>query len=91
MKSILPVVLSAIRVSPPSESVHNGKALGQDEVTYVYNQPTPIPSYLIAIASGNLVYKPFPKLDGKEWTSGVWCEPEAMKAAYWEFSEDTAR
>jgi leukotriene-A4 hydrolase len=31
--------MSAIRVSPPAEGpVHDGKIVGQDEVTYVYNQ-----------------------------------------------------
>lgn len=37
------------------------------------------------------MYKPFPKLDDKKWTSGVWAEPELIDAAYWEFKEDTAR
>ena len=57
-------------------------------------QPVSIPSYLIAIASGNVIYKPFPNLtaDSKEtWRTGVWTEPELMDAAYWEFSQDTAR
>lgn len=51
----------------------------------------PIPSYLIAIASGNVCYKPFPAVDGKEWSCGIWAEPELIEAAYWEFSEDTGR
>jgi leukotriene-A4 hydrolase len=37
-------------------------------------KPVPIPSYLIAIASGNLVYKSFPQLPGKKWSAGVWTE-----------------
>lgn len=37
--SVLPVLLSAIRVSPPSEGpAHDGKEIGKDSVTYVYNQ-----------------------------------------------------
>ena len=54
-------------------------------------QPIPIPSYLIAIAAGNILYRAFPKYEGKTWTTGVWAEPELIDAAYWEFSEDTAR
>jgi hypothetical protein len=103
------VLLSAIRKSPPSDGlVHDGKVIGKDQVTYVYNQvrllpslskeasdlahqPVPIPSYLIAIASGNVRYRAFPKVEDKEWTSGIWAEPELLEAAYWEFSEDTGR
>lgn len=51
----------------------------------------PIPSYLIALAAGNVVYKPFAAIPGKTWTSGVWAEPELIDASYWEFKEDTAR
>ena|ERR1700710_732235 len=102
--------MSAIRVSPPSEGpVHDGKIVGQDEVTYVYNQvctqqdssnftlirsiskPVPIPSYLIAIASGNLCYRAFEMPEGKSWTSGVWAEPSLIDDAWWEFKEDTTR
>ncbi|KAJ4475116.1 peptidase family M1-domain-containing protein [Lentinula lateritia] len=90
--SILPALMSAIRQSPPSDGpAHDGKVIGKDAVTYIYHQPIPIPSYLIAIAAGNVVYRPFPRLPGKEWTCGIWSEPELIEAAYWEFSEDTAR
>jgi leukotriene-A4 hydrolase len=90
--SVLPVLLSAIRVSPPSEGpAHDGKTIGKDVVTYEYTQPVGIPSYLIAIASGNVRYKPFPTVEGRKWSCGVWAEPELMDASYWEFSEDTGR
>ncbi|KAI9510686.1 leukotriene-A4 hydrolase [Russula earlei] len=90
--SVLPVLLSAIRVSPPSDGLaHDGKLVGKDVVSYVYKQPVGIPSYLIAIASGNLRYKPFPLIEGRSWKSGVWAEPELLEASYWEFSEDTGR
>jgi len=37
--SVLPVLLSAIRVSPPSEGpAHDGKIIGKDVVSYVYKQ-----------------------------------------------------
>lgn len=52
-------------------------------------QPIPIPSYLIAIAVGNVRYLQFPAVEGKTWTTGVWAEPEVVDAAYKEFSEDT--
>ncbi|KAF8308712.1 zincin, partial [Clavulina sp. PMI_390] len=60
--------------------------------------PVPIPSYLIAIASGNLVYRAFPRLvkekngpDGApvKWRTGVWSEPELIESSEWEFVEDT--
>ena len=55
------------------------------------SQPVGIPSYLIAIAAGNVRYKAFKTPEGKTWTSGIWAEPELIDAAYWEFSEDTGR
>lgn len=55
------------------------------------NQPIPIPSYLIAIASGNVRFKAFPRIEGKDWTSGIWAEPETIDDAHWEFCEDTGR
>lgn len=90
--SILPALLSAIRVNPPSDGPpHDGKIIGKDLVTYVYNQPVAIPSYLIAIAAGDLRYRAFAKPAGKTWNSGIWTEPSLMDAAFWEFSEDTTR
>ena len=90
--SILPALLSAFRVSPPSGGPpHDGKIIGKDLVTYIYDQPVAIPSYLIAIAAGDLRYRSFTKPEGKTWTSGIWTEPSLMDAAFWEFSEDTTR
>ncbi|KAG2002580.1 leukotriene-A4 hydrolase [Coprinopsis cinerea AmutBmut pab1-1] len=90
--SILPALMSAIRVSPPADGpVHDGKVVGKDSVTYVYRQPVPIPPYLLALASGNLVYRPFAPFPNKQWTTGIFAEPETIEKAYWEFSEDTAR
>ncbi|RSH81372.1 hypothetical protein EHS25_006904 [Saitozyma podzolica] len=87
VRSVLPVLLSGLRQSPkPEEKWVPGK-----EVEYVYDQPVAIPSYLIAIASGELVYRPFKQLEGRKWRSGAWTEPLMMDEAYWEFSEDTAR
>ncbi|KAG6829889.1 hypothetical protein H0H92_003022, partial [Tricholoma furcatifolium] len=90
--SVFPVLLSAIRQSPSSTGpVHDGKEVGKDSVVYVYHQPVPIPSYIIAIASGNVHYRAFPKFEDKDWTSGIWAEPELIDSAYQEFSEHTAK
>ncbi|KAL1952401.1 hypothetical protein VTO73DRAFT_1550 [Trametes versicolor] len=92
IKSVLPALLSAIRVSPPSNGpAHDGKEIGKDAVTYEYKQPVPIPSYLIAIAVGNFRYRALPAVEGKEWTTGAWAEPELIDATYWEFSQDVGR
>ncbi|KAF8329435.1 uncharacterized protein EI90DRAFT_3145933 [Cantharellus anzutake] len=79
VRSVLPVLMSALRVSPPAEEIHNGKEVGRDSVEYIYKQPVAIPSYIIAIAAG------------EQWATGVWTEPELMDASYFEFSHDTAR
>ncbi|ELU39367.1 leukotriene-A4 hydrolase [Rhizoctonia solani AG-1 IA] len=90
--SVLPVLMSALRLSPPTDGpAHQGKEVGVELVRYQYNQPIAIPSYLIAIASGNVIYKPFAPVPGRQWKTGVWTEPEQMDAAFWEFSEDTSR
>ena len=37
--SVLPALMSAIRVSPPQDGpAHDGKVIGRDSVTYKYNQ-----------------------------------------------------
>jgi leukotriene-A4 hydrolase len=89
---VLPVLLSAKRISPPSDGPpHGGKVIGKDAVTYVYQQLEPIPSYLLAIAAGNLRYRPFAVPEGRTWLSGAWSEPELLEDAYNEFHEDTPR
>ncbi|KAF8839904.1 hypothetical protein BDN67DRAFT_1054580 [Paxillus ammoniavirescens] len=89
--SVLPVLMSAIRISPPAEAFPRAEELGMKEVTYEYEQPVPIPSYLLAIASGNVVYRAFAVPQGKSWTSGVWAEPQLIDAAWQEFNEDTPK
>ncbi|KAI7890724.1 peptidase family M1-domain-containing protein [Mucor mucedo] len=73
VKSDLPVVMSALQTGIDDE--HDGTK------TYHFRQNTTIPSYLIAIAVGNLV--------GREIgpRSSVWCEPEMIDAAAWEFAD----
>ena len=62
-------------------------------LTHIFNdeQPIPIATYILAIAAGNVCYRPFPKPEDKQWTSGVWAEPQLIDQAYWEFSKDTTR
>lgn len=79
---------------------HSRSLLSSNPTTHL-NQPVPIPSYIIAIASGNLIYKPFPSYPSSTeqtyassshpWKTGVWTEPELMEKSYWEFEKDTAR
>ena len=40
---------------------------------------------------GNFRYRGFPQVEGKDWSIGIWAEPELIEAAYWEFSEDVGR
>lgn len=70
--SPLPVVMSALQ--------EGTEEVSDDLKAYLFKQPTSIPSYLIAIAVGNLV--------GREIgpRSTVWCEPEMVEQAAWEFS-----
>ena len=51
---------------------------------YSFQMPQPIPSYLLAIAAGDLVFKP---ISGR---SGVWAEPGMVERATAEF-EDTEK
>lgn len=51
---------------------------------YTFKMPQPIPSYLLAIAAGDLVFKP---ISGR---SGVWAEPTMVDKAAREF-EDTEK
>lgn len=77
------------QITAPSELVVLMSALQDDEVTvnsdgtsrYRFKQPVPVPSYLIAIAVGNLESR---KVGPR---SHVWSEPEFIDAAAFEFSE----
>lgn len=80
--STLPILCSALRISPAQDEV---VAIDGSSRTYTFDQPVPIPSYLIAIAGGELVFKPIGK------RTGVWAEPDVIDAAHWEFKESTDR
>ncbi|GAB5586975.1 Leucyl aminopeptidase yscIV [Umbelopsis nana] len=79
ISSALPVLMSAIKTGEePSSAVLAGQP---GFIIYKFEQRTSIPSYLIAIVSGNLA--------GREIgpRSTVWCEPEMVDAAAWEFAD----
>ena len=71
-------------VRPSAETSNFGVHLISDTATTTY-------TYLIAIAAGNVRYKAFDKVVGREWSSGIWAEPEFIEAAHWEFREDTTK
>lgn len=72
--SSLPVVASG--VAQPSGPTNNG------ETVYKFQQNVPIPSYLFALASGDLESAPI----GKK--SSVTTGPEAIEGAQWELKDD---
>jgi aminopeptidase N len=64
-------------------SAENPQARNAEGV-YQFHMGTPIPSYLLAIAVGDLEFRPF------DTRSGVYAEPSVIDRAAWEFS-DTPR
>lgn len=73
ISSPLQVVASGVPVKDAADSKAN---------VYRFEQKVPIPSYLFALASGDLATAPIGK------RSVVSCGPEALEAAKWEFKED---
>ncbi len=59
-------------------SARNSKKLNKDGI-YEFEMKKAIPSYLISLAIGDLVYHPFTK------NSGVYCEPQLLAASSKEF------
>ncbi|MFM7681560.1 MAG: M1 family metallopeptidase, partial [Bacteroidota bacterium] len=59
-------------------SAKNSKKINK-EGNYEFSMNKAIPSYLISLAVGDLVYHPFSK------NSGVYCEPQLLKASSYEF------
>lgn len=70
-------------VESPSYTLMSGRPSPSVEPNvYRFEQPIPIPSYLVAIASGNLAGAPIgPR-------STVYTEPPNLKACQWEFEKD---
>lgn len=65
----------------PVMSAYNDPKITKDAKEFKFDMPQAIPSYLIALAVGNLQYKAISD------RSGVWAEPSILDAATEEFSE----
>ncbi|KSA02232.1 uncharacterized protein AC631_02050 [Debaryomyces fabryi] len=60
----------------------SGRPVKQEQNAYYFDQPIPIPSYLVAIASGDITKAPIgPR-------SHVYCEPSKIDACQYEFEHD---
>ncbi|SCV69938.1 BQ2448_1332 [Microbotryum intermedium] len=81
--SPLPILMSALRLSPPSEEIIEIDVA--KTITYTFKQPVPIPSYLIAIASGELQFASLTQ------RCGVWAAPGMIQQAEWEFKADAEK
>ncbi|WPG99543.1 peptidase family M1-domain-containing protein [Acrodontium crateriforme] len=83
LRSPLPVLASGLPTGSkdyrPSKDGKSGTLL------YTFHQAIPMPSYLFAVASGDLASASIgPR-------STVWTGPEELKACQWEFEEDTEK
>ena len=52
-----------------------------DDGVYTFNMPQPIPSYLLALAVGDVVFQPLGE------RTGIYAESEVIEAAAWEFAD----
>lgn len=68
-----PELMALMSADNPPDAARDGD--------YVYRMGQPIPSYLMAIAAGDLVFKPISE------RSGVWAEPATVDAAVNEFAD----
>src|SRR6185503_10307194 len=55
------------------------------QTTFVFKMPQPIPSYLFALAVGNLAFR---ELGPR---TGIYAEPQTIEAAAWEFAENETK
>ncbi|POW00058.1 hypothetical protein PSTT_13351 [Puccinia striiformis] len=83
--SYLPVLFSG-RKSGPNSSYGQTETIDRSRIKeWKYEQPVKIPSYLIAIAAGELVYKQMGE------RTGVWADPVTLEMAYSEFASTTEK
>ncbi|CAH7686222.1 hypothetical protein BY996DRAFT_4597907 [Phakopsora pachyrhizi] len=92
VKSYLPVLLSARRISNQNANDRQDEFVDREinlkekrETIYLFEQPIKITSYLIAIASGELVYKRMSK------RTGVWSDPLNIDSSFEEFQSSTEK
>jgi leukotriene-A4 hydrolase len=52
-----------------------------DDGVYRFSMPTPVPAYLVALAVGDLEFRPLGE------RTGVYAEPPVVEAAAWEFAD----
>ena len=81
--STLPILLSALRVSPPLDAP--APPIDGTVYTTTWAQDNAVPSYLIGVVGGELVFRALGE------RTGVWAQPGVIDAAHWEFKEDTER
>jgi leukotriene-A4 hydrolase len=68
-----------------SEQLTDGPAPGGAAMSaYRFNMPQPIPSYLIALAVGDLRFR------AMSARTGIWTEPSLLDASAWEFADTEA-
>ena len=68
-----------------AEQVGIDQGAGLDSTGFRFRMPQPIPSYLFAIAVGNLDFR---ELGPR---TGVYAEPEIIESAAWEFAENETK
>lgn len=74
-----------MEVKSPLPTLMSGRPAGVDGDVYRFDQPIPIPSYLVALASGDITRLPIgPR-------SHVYCEPSNVEACQHEFEDDMER
>ncbi|MCB1054921.1 MAG: aminopeptidase, partial [Acidobacteria bacterium] len=71
-----PHLLALMSASNPQEKTADG--------VYHFDMPQPIPSYLLALAVGDIVFKPLSE------RTGVYAEPSVVEAAAWELADTEA-
>jgi leukotriene-A4 hydrolase len=68
-----------------AERIGIDEGAGNGSTIFRFRMPQPIPSYLFALAVGNLDFR---ELGPR---TGIYAEPETMDAAAWEFAENEAK
>lgn len=81
----LTALMSALRIEAPEGAVippsRYAASLSAPHATYAFEQPLPIPSYLVALAVGELECRTLGPI------SKVWSEPSVVESAAYEFAE----
>ena len=68
-----------------AEQIGIDEGTGMGSTVFRFRMPQPIPSYLFALAVGNLDFR---ELGPR---TGIYAEPETIQAAAWEFAENEAK